>query len=262
MIRALFTAGTGMQAQEFNIDVIANNLANVSTTGYKRTRADFQDLLYQTLRMPGTEVSTGNRVPTGLQLGLGVKPASTSKLYLQGDFQLTNNELDIAIEGKGFFQILKPDGNIAYTRAGAFKLDNTGQVVTSDGFPMEPPVIIPEDAINVSINSEGDVSVLQPGTTTPNVVATIELANFINPAGLISVGRNFMLESEASGTPITGTPGTNELGTLQQGFLEMSNVSIVEELTQMIIAQRAYEINSKAIQTADEMLQTANNTKR
>lgn len=262
MIRSLYTAATGMNAQDLNISVISNNLANVNTNGFKRSRADFQDLLYQNLRLVGTLTEAGNQVPTGMQLGLGVKPAAIQKIFLQGDFVQTQSELDMAIEGKGFFQVTLPDGAIGYTRAGSFKLDNTGQIVTSDGYPIEPAITIPSDATMISIDSQGGVSVTQPGTTAPSTVGTIQLATFINPAGLQSIGKNIALETDASGAPNTGNPGIDERGTTQQGFLELSNVSVVEELVNLITAQRAYEINSKAIQTADEMLQTANNLKR
>ncbi|MBI3815811.1 MAG: flagellar basal-body rod protein FlgG [Nitrospinae bacterium] len=262
MIRAMYTAGTGMQAQQLNIDTIANNLANVNTTGFKRSRPDFQDLLYQTLRLPGTTSQTGDMVPTGIQLGLGTKPAAVSKVFIEGDLQQTQNELDLAIQGEGFFQVLRPDGTTGYTRAGAFKLDNTGRMVTSDGYPLTPTVTIPNDAKTISTDQGGRVSVLRPGSVTPTVVGTITLANFLNPAGLVGLGNNLYMQTDASGTPRTGNPGTNELGTVQQGFLEISNVSVVEELTNMILAQRAYEVNSKAIQTSDEMLQISNNLKR
>ncbi len=262
MIRALYTAATGMQAQDLNISVISNNLANVNTNGFKRSRADFQDLLYQNLRLVGTLSETGNQVPTGMQLGLGVRPAAIQKIFLQGDFVQTQSELDMSIEGKGFFQVTLPDGSIGYTRAGSFKIDNTGAIVTSDGFPLEPATTIPSDALSISIDTQGGVSVAQPGTTAPILVGTIQLANFANPAGLQAQGRNIFLETDASGAPTTGTPGVDERGTIQQGFLELSNVSVVEELVNLITSQRAYEVNSRAIQTADEMLQTANNLKR
>lgn len=262
MIRALYTAATGMQAQDLNISVISNNLANVNTNGFKRSRADFQDLLYQNLRLVGTLSETGNQVPTGMQLGLGVRPAAIQKIFLQGDFVQTQSELDMAIEGKGFFQVTLPDGSIGYTRAGSFKIDNTGAIVNSDGFPLEPATTIPSDALSISIDTQGGVSVTQPGTTAPTLVGTIQLANFANPAGLQAQGRNIFLETDASGAPTTGTPGVDERGTIQQGFLELSNVSVVEELVNLITSQRAYEVNSRAIQTADEMLQTANNLKR
>lgn len=262
MIRALYTAATGMQAQDLNISVIANNLANVNTNGFKRSRADFQDLLYQTLRVVGTLSEAGNQVPTGVQLGLGVKTAATQKIFLQGDFIQTQSELDMAIEGKGFFQLSQADGTIGYTRSGSFKLDNTGAIVNSDGLPLSPSITIPSDALSISIDSQGGVSVTQPGTTAPTLVGTIQTASFINPAGLNAIGRNIFLETDASGSPTTGTPGVDERGTTQQGFLELSNVSVVEELVNLITGQRAYEINSRAIQAADEMLQTANNLKR
>ncbi len=262
MIRSLYTAATGMEAMDFNMATISNNLANVNTTGFKRSRADFQDLMYQTLRMVGTLSEAGNQVPTGIQLGLGVKPAAVQKIFLQGDFVQTQNELDIAISGKGFFQVTMPDGSIAYSRAGAFKLDNTGAVVTSDGYRLEPSITIPTDATALSIDSTGGVFVTQPGTTTPTLVGTLQTASFVNQAGLQPTGKNLYKESDASGPPTTGTPGTNELGTVEQGFLELSNVSIVEELVNMITGQRAYEVNSKAIQSSDEMLQTANGLKR
>ncbi len=262
MIRSLYTAATGMKAQDLNISVISNNLANVNTNGFKRSRADFQDLLYQNLRLVGTLSETGNQVPTGMQLGLGVKPGAIQKIYLQGDFAQTQSELDVAVEGKGFFQVSLPDGTIGYTRAGSFKIDNTGAIVTSDGYPLEPSVTLPSDATRVSIDAQGGVSVTQPGTTAPTLVGTIQLATFINPAGLQSIGRNLAQETDASGSPTTGNPGSDDRGTTQQGFLELSNVSVVEELVNLIAGQRAYEVSSKAIQTADEMLQTANNLKR
>jgi flagellar basal-body rod protein FlgG len=262
MIRSLYTAATGMEAMDFNMATISNNLANVNTTGYKRGRADFQDLMYQNLRLVGTLSEAGNQIPTGVQLGLGVKPAAIQKIFLQGDFVQTQNELDMAISGKGFFQVTLPDGSIAYSRAGSFKLDNTGAVVTSDGYRLEPTITIPTDATAISIDSTGGVFVMQPGTTTPTLVGTIQLANFVNPAGLSSIGKSLYRESDASGPPTTGTAGQNEFGTVEQGFLELSNVSIVEELVNMITGQRAYEVNSKAIQSSDEMLQTANGLKR
>jgi len=262
MIKSLFTAATGMGAMQENINVISNNLANVSTQGFKRSRAEFQDLLYQTLRMPGTETPQGTQIPTGIQIGMGSKLSAVSKNFQQGDFQQTNNELDLAIQGKGFFQVLQPDGTTAYTRTGTFKLDNAGQMVSADGEPLEPPITIPNDAMSISISNTGALSVLRPGNVTATVVGQIDLANFINPAGLISMGRGLYKETAASGTPALGNPGSMELGLVQQGSIETSNVNVVEELTNMILAQRAYEMNSKAITTSDEMMQTANNTKR
>ena len=262
MLRTLWIAASGMQAQALNIDVISNNLANVNTSGFKRSRADFQDLLYQTLRPAGASSSAGTEVPTGIQLGQGTRPVATQKIFLQGDYQQTQNELDMAIEGDGFFQILQPNGEIAYTRAGAFKLDSEGRIVTSDGFFMEPEISIPTDSLAVSIGTDGTISVLQAGENEPVEVGTIQLARFANPSGLKSIGRNLYLPTSASGDEITGTAGEEGLGTISQGYLEMSNVSVVDEMVNMIVAQRAYEINSKAIQTADEILQMANNMKR
>lgn len=262
MIRSLYTAATGMMAQDLNVSVIANNLANVNTSGFKRSRADFQDLIYQNLRLVGTLSENGNQVPTGIQLGLGVKPAGIQKIFLQGDFAQTQNPLDMAIEGKGFFQLTQPDGTIAYTRSGSFKIDNAGQLVTSDGLLMDPAITIPADTLVISIDTQGSVSVTQPGTTTPTVVGTIQLATFQNPAGLQAIGFNSFEETDASGPPTVGSPGIDDRGTLQQGFLELSNVSVVEEMVNLITAQRAYEVNSRTVQTADEMLQIANNLKR
>ncbi|VAX16861.1 Flagellar basal-body rod protein FlgG [hydrothermal vent metagenome] len=262
MNRSLFTAASGMSAQQLNVDVIANNLANVNTIGFKKSRADFQDLLYETLRAPGTLNSTGSQVPTGIQVGLGVKPAGVTKMFLQGDMRNTQNEFDVAIDGKGFYQIQMPDASIGYTRAGNFQVDSDGQIVNLDGYPMLPSIAIPQDATLVSIDTEGRVNVMQPGSTAFSEVGQIELANFVNPAGLLSDGKSIYKESEASGPPITGLPATNEFGSILQGFVEVSNVSVVEELTQMIIAQRGYEVNSKAVQASDEMLQQASALKR
>jgi flagellar basal-body rod protein FlgG len=251
-----------MQAQTINIDVISNNLANVNTSGFKRSRADFQDLLYENLRAAGVASSGGTQVPTGIQLGQGARPVATQKIFLQGDYQNTQNELDMAIEGDGFFQILQPNGEIAYTRAGAFKMDSNGRIVTSDGFSMEPEISVPTDSIAISIGTDGTVSVLQAGETEAVEIGTIQLSRFVNPAGLTSIGRNLYLSTTASGDAIPGTAGENGFGTIAQGYLEMSNVSVVDEMVNMIAAQRAYEINSKTIQAADEMLQMANNVKR
>ncbi len=262
MIRSLWTAASGMKSQSLNIDVISNNLANVNTTGFKSSRADFQDLLYETLRQAGTSSSENSDVPTGIQVGHGSRPVASHKIFTQGDFQQTKNELDIAIEGEGFFQILQPNGETAYSRDGAFKMDRDGRIVTSDGFVMEPEITIPSDSISLSIGLDGTVSVLQPGSNAPTEIGTITVARFVNPAGLHSIGRNLYLPTNASGDAIVGTAGEDGLGTLAQGFLEMSNVSVVDEMVKMITAQRAYEINSKTIQAADDMLQQANNVKR
>ena len=262
MIRSLWTSATGMQAQALNLDVIANNLANVNTAGFKKSRAEFQDLLYETIRPAGTSSSQDTQVPTGIQIGHGTRPSTVLKIFSQGDMENTKNELDLAIEGDGFFQIILPNGETAYTRDGAFKLDSDGRMVNSDGFALEPEITIPSDAVSISVGIDGTVSVLQAGDSIPSEIGTIELARFVNPAGLISTGRNLYITSEASGDEMTGTPGEDGLGSLAQGFLEMSNVSVVDEMVNMITAQRAYEVNSKSIQTADEMLQLANNIKR
>ena len=262
MMRSLWTASTGMDAQQFRIDVIAHNLANVNTSGFKKTRADYQDLLYQEMKSSGASSSPSTIVPTGIHVGQGVKVVSTSKLFTQGNYQQTQNPLDLTIEGKGFFQITHPNGIIGYTRDGAFKLDNSGNMVNSDGYLMEPQITLPSDTIDVTISSDGIVSVTQPSTTTPTQVGNIEIANFINPAGLKPAGKNMYLETEASGNPITSVPGEDGTGSLTQGFIEMSNVSVVEEMVNMITSQRAYELNSKAIQTSDDMLRTINGLKR
>ncbi len=259
MMRSLYTATTGMQAQDLNVSVIANNLANVTTTGFKRSRPDFQDLLYQNLRLVGTLSQNGNQVPTGIQVGLGVKPAAVQKVFLQGDFVQTQNALDIAIQGDGFFQISLPDGTIGYSRAGSFKLDNVGQIVTSDGLLLQPTVTVPSDAEQIAIDTQGTVSVTQPGATAPTVVGTLQLSTFQNNAGLQAIGFNLFEETDASGAPTSGTPGQQNRGTTQQGFLELSNVSVVEEMVNLITAQRAYEANSRSVQTSDQLLQIANN---
>ncbi len=262
MIRALWTAATGMRAQQLNIDVISNNLANVNTVGFKRTRADFQDLMYQTLRPPGADSTSTTKIPTGIQVGLGTRVAGLEKIFQQGSFKQTGNPLDLAIEGKGFFKVQLPNGEIAYTRAGAFKLDDQGRIVTSDGYPLDPVITIPPDAIDISIGEDGTVSVLQPGSTTYTQVGQITIADFPNPAGLRAIGRNLFKETDTSGAPIEGTPGQDQFGTIAQGYIETSNVDVVEEMVNLIVAQRAYEANSKAIQTGDDMLQIANNLRR
>ena len=262
MIRALWTAASGMQSQQLNIDVIANNLANVNTTGFKKSRADFQDLIYQTQKTTGAPATNATQIPAGIQIGLGSKAVAVNKIFSAGNMTQTGNELDMAIQGDGFFQIKLPDGTTAYSKAGSFKKDSTGQVVTSDGNPILPTIVIPNNATKTTIGSDGTVSVLQAGQSTPTTVGTIQLANFSNPSGLSSMGQNLYQPTESSGTATTGTAGQNGLGTIGQGFLEMSNVSIMEEMVNMIISQRAYETNSKAVQTADEMLQQTNNLKR
>ncbi len=262
MIRALWIASTGMDAQQLNIDIISHNLANVNTVGFKKSRPDYQDLMYQELKSAGASSSPSTQVPTGLQIGQGVRTVSTEKIFAQGNFKQTDNPLDIAIEGDGFFQVTMPDGTIAYTRAGEFKIDRDGRIVTSDGYTLEPQIILPTDALTITISADGIVSVTQPNVSVPTELGNIELVRFVNPSGLQAIGKNLYLATNASGDPIIGVPGTEGIGTLAQGFLEMSNVSVVEEMVNMIVAQRAYEINSKAIQTADDMLQIANTMKR
>lgn len=262
MIRSLFTASTGMIAQQMNIDTIANNLANVNTTGFKKSRVNFQDLLYETIKPAGTQTANGTTIPEGIQIGHGVRPSSIAKLHTQGGAIQTGNPFDLSIEGEGFFQITLPDGTTGYTRDGAFKVNAEGQVLTADGYLLADNIVIPSDAEVVNIGPDGTVSVIQPGNVTTQV-GNIELVRFPNPAGLDSrMGRNLLMENDASGPATPATPGLEGLGTLTQGFLENSNVQVVEEILQMIVAQRAYEANSKVIQTADEMLQTANNVRR
>ncbi len=262
MIRSLFTAATGMEAQKINIDVIANNLANVNTVGYKKGRADFQELIYQNIKTPGAASAEGAQAPTGIQVGLGVKPIAVQKMFDQGDFMHTTNPLDLVIEGDGFFQISMPDGTVAYTRSGAFKLDNEGRIVNSDGYPLEPAITVPANTLSTNISSDGRISVVQAGSITPVEIGQIELSRFINPGGLKPIGKNLFIATESSGEATTGNPATEGLGTINQGFIELSNVNVVQEMVNMIISQRAYEINSKAVQASDEMLQTANNLKR
>ncbi len=258
MIRALWTAATGMEAQQVNMDVIANNLANVNSTGFKKSRADFQDILYQTSRAAGTTVPGGGDLPTGVQVGLGSKVAAIQKVFTVGDIVSTSNELDLAIEGQGFFQVTLPTGETGYTRSGALKMDSTGRLVTSEGLPLSPEVVVPAGSNQITISTAGTVEVFQDGQNTPTEVGTVELARFSNPAGLSSIGHNLYAETVSSGSPETGTAGENGLGTISQGYLEGSNVNIMEEMVNMIAGQRAYEINSKAITTADEMLQMVN----
>ncbi|MBI5098504.1 MAG: flagellar basal-body rod protein FlgG [Nitrospirae bacterium] len=262
MQRSLFIAATGMEAQRLSIDVISNNLANVNTTGFKKSRADFQELLYQGIKSAGASSASGAELPSGIQVGLGVKPAAVQKMFQQGDFVSTGNNLDLVIEGQGFFQITKPDGEIAYSRAGALKINSEGNIVNSDGYALEPAITIPVNTLQITIAQDGTVSTLQAGSSTPTQVGQIELAQFINPGGLNATGKNLFLPTAASGEPITGNPGSDGLGTINQGFLELSNVNVVEEMVNMIVSQRAYELNSKVVQSSDEMLATANNIKR
>jgi flagellar basal-body rod protein FlgG len=262
MIRSLWSSATGMQAQELNIDVISNNLANVNTSGFKKSRAEFQDLLYEILRPAGAASSADTIVPTGIQLGHGARPSAVQKIFTQGDFQNTKNELDWAIEGDGFFQIELPNGETSYSRDGEFKLDADGRIVNADGFLLVPEISVPTNTVSINVGMDGTVSVIQADDATPVQIGTIQLARFVNPAGLKSLGKNLYSPTEASGDEIVGTPGEDGFGTMAQGFLEMSNVSVVDEMVNMITAQRAYETNSKVIQTADDMLQMANNLKR
>jgi len=262
MLRALWTAASGMQSQQTNIDVIANNLANVNTTGFKKSRADFQDLMYQNQKTTGSPSTNTTQVPTGIQIGLGTRLAAVTKLFTAGSLTQTGNSLDMAIQGNGFFQVLMPDGTTSYTRAGAFKQDSQGRIVTSDGYPLLPEIVIPTNATTVNVGNDGTVSITQPGQSAPSNIGNIQLAQFPNPAGLAALGQNLFQQTESSGNATTGTPGQTGLGTVSQGFLEMSNVDVASEMVNMIVGQRAYEINSKAVQASDEMLQTANNMKR
>jgi flagellar basal-body rod protein FlgG len=255
MINSLWISKTGMEAQQMQLDVISNNLANVSTTGFKRANAVFEDLMYQNLRQVGSNSSEQSQLPTGLHLGLGVRTVATSRSFSQGSLQQTGNNLDIAIQGNGFFQITMPDGTTNYTRDGSFQVDNQGRLVTSTGLPVANGVTVPANARSLAISADGTVTAMIPGNSSPQAVGTIALASFINTAGLEPRGQNLFAESAASGQPNSGVPGANGLGTLSQGFLETSNVNVVQELITMIQTQRAYEMNSKAIQTSDQMLQ-------
>lgn len=262
MFRALYTAASGMVAQQTNLDNVANNLANASTTGFRRRVVQFQDLMYQNVVMPGS-ASTQDTVSSGLQVGLGTRSAATEVLQNEGDFITTGNQLDLAIQGTGFFQITLPNGQIAYTRSGNFQLNSQGTIVTSDGNPLTPTITVPTNATNITVGSDGTVTVTQPGQTQATQLGQIQLALFTNPGGLNSVGSNLFLPTTASGDPIVGNPGDNTgLGTLQQGMLEQSNVSMVDEFVQMILAQRSYEANSRAVNAADQMLQQLNSLGR
>ncbi|WP_461481178.1 flagellar basal-body rod protein FlgG [Porticoccus sp.] len=254
MIKSLWIAKTGLEAQQMQMDVIANNLANVSTNGFKRSRAVFEDLLYQNIRQPGAQATTQNNLPSGMQVGTGVRPVATERLHTQGGLQRTDNSRDLAISGDGFFQVLMPDGNTAFSRDGSFQVDQNGQLVTAGGYPVEPAVIIPENALSVSVSQSGIVSVTQPGDNQVQQVGQLSLSTFVNPAGLQSIGENLYLETTASGSRNESLPGMNGAGRLYQGYVETSNVNVVEEMVSMIQTQRAYEINSNAVQTSDEML--------
>jgi len=263
MIRALFSAASGMAAQQLNVDNIAHNLANSNTVGFKNRRAQFQDLLYQSVIQPGSAASQQTVVPTGLQVGLGTRTSSNEVIFTQGSFTETDNPLDLVIQGRGFFQVRRPSGELAYTRAGAFHLDRDGNIVTSDGNPLEPQITLPADAQNISIAQDGTVSYTLPNQTAAQQAGQIQLANFPNPAGLNSLGGNLLAPTDASGDPTVGAPGGQEgLGTIMQGYLEQSNVSVVEEFINLIVAQRGYEANSKVVQAADQMYQQVNNLQR
>jgi flagellar basal-body rod protein FlgG len=255
MIRSLWISKTGLEAQQTQMDVISNNLANVSTNGFKRSRAVFEDLLYQNLRQPGAQSSQQTQVPSGLQIGTGVRPVAAERIHTQGNLQQTSNQLDIAVQGAGYFQVLMPDGTTAYTRDGSFQRDSQGQIVTANGFVVQPAITIPANATTVTIGQDGVVTITQPGATAPVQVGSLQLATFINDSGLESMGQNLYLETASSGTPSTNVPGTNGSGSLSQNYIETSNVNVVEELVNMIQTQRAYEINSKAITVSDQMLQ-------
>jgi flagellar basal-body rod protein FlgG len=260
MIRSLWTAASGMAAQKLNMDVIANNLANVNTSGFKKSRGDFVDLLYQNLRSPGAATSSGGQVPTGIQVGMGTKPVSVQKIFSQGDYVETKNSLDIAIEGKGFFKVLS-SGEEMYMRSGAFKTDSEGYIVTSEGDRLQPEFSIPAEAVNFTVDPGGNMVALD-ADGGELASGQLTLHSFTNPAGLLSVGSNRFIPTEASGDPVEGNPGIDGMGTVAQGYLEMSNVDVVEEMVNMIAGQRAYEVSSKSIKAADEMLQMANNIRR
>lgn len=254
MLRSLWIAKTGMESQQTNIDVISNNLANISTNGFKQSRPVFEDLVYQTLRQSGAQATQLNQIPSGLQIGTGARPVASVRIMTQGNLQQTSNPLDLAINGAGFFQVQLPDGTLGYTRNGPFQVNSQGQVVTANGDVLQPAITVPSNAVSVTIGSDGTVSVLLAGNTT-STQGPIQLSNFINPGGLQSIGDNILQETVSSGTPLTANPGLNGLGTLNQGYVETSNVNVVEEMVNMITAQRAYEINSKAITASDQMLQ-------
>ncbi|WP_116366387.1 flagellar basal-body rod protein FlgG [Parahaliea mediterranea] len=254
MIKSLWTSKTGLESQQVKLDVIANNLANVSTNGFKKSRAVFEDLLYQNLRQPGAQNDVQNTLPSGMQVGTGVRPVATERLHSQGNLENTGNSRDLAINGRGFFQVMMPDGTTAYTRDGSFQLDQNGQMVTSSGYPLEPVIIIPENALSITIGRDGIVSVTEPGSALNNQVGQLTISTFVNPTGLESVGENLYLETESSGLRTESLPGLNGAGVLYQSYVETSNVNVVEEMVNMIQTQRAYELNSKAVQTSDEML--------
>ncbi|MDP7142900.1 MAG: flagellar basal-body rod protein FlgG [Alphaproteobacteria bacterium] len=256
-MRSLDIGATGMLAQQMNVDIISNNIANMTTSGFKRQRIDFKDMVYQNIDRPGAQSSDiGTTLPSGLQIGLGVQVGAAYRIHEQGAVQITENPLDMAVTGDGFFQIQMPNGDTAYTRSGVFQINENGEIVTTKGFLMEPNLVVPEDAISVEINQNGEVFVEQSGQANLSNIGQIELATFVNPAGLEAIGDNLFMETEGSGTPTTGTPGDTNFGTVRQGSVEQSNVNVVEEITSLITAQRAYEMNSTVIRTSDEMLQS------
>ncbi|MFZ5492553.1 MAG: flagellar basal-body rod protein FlgG [Pseudomonadota bacterium] len=259
MNQALWIAKTGLDAQQARMEVVSNNIANVNTTGFKRERAVFEDLLYQNISQVGASSTQDTQLPSGFSLGTGVRVVATEKLHAQGKLVNTGNTFDLAVQGKGFFQVLMPDGSLAYTRDGSFQVNQDGQLVTASGYQVQPAISVPEGTLSVTVGSDGTVSALLPGSNAATQIGSLQLSNFINPAGLQAIGQNLLLESGASGAPQTGTPGLNGLGTLTQGSVESSNVNIAEELVNMIETQRAYEMNSKAIQSADQMLQFVTN---
>ncbi|MDF1874902.1 flagellar basal-body rod protein FlgG [Sulfurimonas sp. SAG-AH-194-I05] len=262
MMQSLYTASTGMLAMQTQIDTTANNIANVNTIGFKKSRAEFADLMYHVMEYAGTSTSDSTKSPTGIEVGLGVRATAINKIFTEGSLKQTDNQLDMAITGRGFFKMELPDGSEVYSKNGAFKIDDNGTIVNSDGYKLVPEIVVPADATNISIGTDGIVTVIQPGATTAAQVGQINTTNFINPAGLHSLGDNLYLETDSSGQPVEGVPGIDGLGTIRQGFVELSNVELVVELTDLITGQRAYDSNSKVITTSDEMLQTVNNLKR
>ncbi len=262
MMQSLYTASTGMLGMQTQIDTTANNIANVNTIGFKKSRAEFADLMYDVMEYAGTATSDTTKSPTGIEVGLGTRPTAVNKIFSEGSLKQTDNQLDMAITGRGFFKMELPDGTEVYSRNGAFKIDDNGTIVNSDGYRLTPEIVVPQDATNVNIGTDGIVTVVQPGQTEATQVGQVTLTNFINPAGLHSMGDNLYVETDSSGQPIEGVPGIDGLGSIRQGFVELSNVELVVELTDLITGQRAYDSNSKVITTSDEMLQTTNNLKR
>ena len=262
MMQSLYTASTGMLGMQTQIDTTANNIANVNTIGFKKGRAEFADLMYQVMEYAGTSTSDATKSPTGIEVGLGVRSTAVNKIFSEGSLKQTDNQLDIAITGRGFFKMQLPDGTDVYSRNGAFKIDDNGTIVNSDGYKLVPEVVIPPDATNISIGTDGTVTVIQPGQTQATQIGQITTTNFVNPAGLHAMGDNLFIETDSSGQAVEGTPGLDGLGVLRQGFVEQSNVELVVELTDLITGQRAYDSNSKVITTSDEMLQTVNQLKR